>query len=157
MSIIQDPFAPIAQPSAVLFACNLNIIRSPMAEALLKRRHGQRIFVDSCGIRCGSETDGFAISVMDEIGLNLQRHQPKSFDDLEDDYFDLIISLSPEAQHRAIEMTRTTACDIEYWPIFDATIVEGDRATRLAAYRQVRDDLDARIAARFPVIPIAAV
>jgi protein-tyrosine-phosphatase len=157
MSTIKDPFAPIAQPSAVLFACNLNIIRSAMAAALLKRRHGQRIYVDSCGSRAGSETDGFAIAVMEEIGLDLQSHQPKSFDDLEDDYFDLIISLSPEAQHRAIEMTRTTACDIEYWPIFDATIVEGDRATRLAAYRQVRDDLDARIQARLPVMPIGTV
>ncbi len=146
-----DPLAPIAQPSAVLFACNMNAVRSPMAEALLKRRLGRRVYVDSCGIRRG-ELDPFVVEVMGEIGIDMGRHRPKSFDDLEDGFFDLIVSLSPEAQHRAIELTRTMACDIEYWPTLDATLIEGNRAARLDAYRQVRDDLDRRIRNRFPEV-----
>lgn len=146
-----DPLAPIAQPSAVLFACNMNAVRSPMAEALLKRRLGRRVYVDSCGIRRG-ELDPFVVEVMSEIGIDMGRHRPKSFDDLEDGFFDLIVSLSPEAQHRAIELTRTMACDIEYWPTLDATLIEGNRAARLDAYRQVRDDLDRRIRNRFPEV-----
>ncbi len=144
-----DPLAPIAQPSAVLFACSMNAVRSPMAEALLKRRLGRTVYVDSCGLRRG-ELDPFVIEVMGELGINMGKHRPKSFDDLEDGFFDLIVSLSPEAQHRAIELTRTMACDIEYWPTLDVTMIEGNRSTRLDAYRAVRDELDRRIRARFP-------
>jgi protein-tyrosine-phosphatase len=86
---------------------------------------------------------------MDEIGIDLSKHRPKSFDDLEDSSYDLIISLSPEAQHRAVELTRTMACEVEFWNTFDPTLIEGNRETRLAAYRQVRDFLMARIEARF--------
>lgn len=143
-----DPLAPIAQPSAVLFACNMNAVRSPMAEALMKRFLGRRIYVDSCGVRRG-ELDLFMVEVMAEIGVDMARHRPKGFDDLEDGFFDLIVSLSPEAQHRAIELTRTMACDIEYWPTLDVTMIEGSRATRLDAYRAVRDELDRRIRRRF--------
>ena len=146
-----DPLAPIAQPSAVLFACNMNAVRSPMAEALLKRRLGRTVYVDSCGARRG-ELDPFVIEVMGELGIDMGKHRPKSFDDLEDGFFDLIVSLSPEAQHRAIELTRTMACDIEYWPTLDVTMIEGNRDTRLDAYRAVRDELDRRICARFPEV-----
>ncbi len=137
-------------PSAVLFSCTFNAVRSPMAEALLKRRHGQRIFVDSAGVRRG-ELDPFVIQVMDEIGIDITTHRPKTFDDLEDESFDQIISLSPEAQHRAIELTRVMACETIFWRTFDPTIVEGSREVRLDAYRQVRDQLVQRIAEHFPV------
>ena len=137
-------------PSAVLFACTLNEIRSPMAEAILKHLHGHHIYVDSVGVRAGNEVDGFAVTVMDEIGIDLTKHRPKTFDDLEDTSYDLVISLSPEAQHKAVEMTRTMACEVEFWPTFDASIVEGGREVRLAAYRQVRDELLAKITRRFP-------
>ena len=93
--------------------------------------------------------DGFVIEVMDEIGIDLSKHRPKSFDDLEDTSYDLIISLSPEAQHRAVEMTRTMACEVEFWNTFDPTLIEGNRETRLNAYRQVRDFLMNRIENRF--------
>jgi protein-tyrosine-phosphatase len=136
-------------PGSVLFACSHNAIRSPMAEALLKFLHGQRIYVQSVGVR-PTETDPFAIAALDEIGLDLSRHAPKSFDDLEDDYFDLVISLSPEAQHRAVELTRTSSCEIEFWPTFDATLVEGSREVRLDAFRTLRDDLLERLRHRFP-------
>ncbi len=139
----------IQEPSAVLFACVQNAVRSPMAEALLKHHRGTAMYVDSCGVRQG-ELDPFAVEVLNEIGVNLTRHRPKSFEQMEDGFFDLIISLSPEAHHRATELTRTMACDIEYWPILDATIVEGTRDMRLAAYRQVRDELRRRIETRFP-------
>ena len=139
-------------PGAVLFACSENALRSPMAESILKHLHGHRIYVDSVGIRAG-ELDGFAVEVLDEIGIDLSTHRSKSFDDLEDEYYDLIITLSPEAQHRAVELTRTMAVDLEFWHTFDPSIVEGNRDTRLAAYRQVRDQLLQRIRDRFPSSP----
>ncbi|MGO1079858.1 arsenate reductase ArsC [Inquilinus sp. CA228] len=138
----------MAGPTSVLFACTQNAIRSAMAEAILKHVAGSRIFVDSVGVR-PDELDPFAVAVMKEIGIDLSRHRPKGFDDLEDDNFDLVISLSPEAQHRAVEMTRTTACDLEFWNTFDPTAIEGNRETRLAAFRQVRDLLLSRIRERF--------
>ncbi len=137
-------------PSAVLFACTMNSVRSPMAEGILKFLHGTRIYVDSTGVRA-SEVDGFAIAVMDEIGNDIASHKPKVFEALEDSYFDLIISLSPEAQHRAIEMTRVMAVEIEFWNTFDPTVVEtDDRELRLESYRQVRDQLMDRLKGRFP-------
>ena len=139
-------------PGSVLFCCTRNSIRSPMAEGILKMLHGRRIFVDSAGVR-GGEVDGFAVAVMDEIGLDLTRHRAKTFDELEDTSFDLIVSLSPEAQHRAVEMTRTMAAEVEFWNTMDPSIVEGHREARLEAYRQVRDGLMARIQARFPLRP----
>ena len=132
------------QPSAVLFCCTQNSIRSPMAEALLKFLHGQRVYVQSVGVR-PSETDPFAIAALDEIGLDLSRHAPRSFDDLEDDYFDLVISLSPEAQHRAVELTRTSSCEIEFWPVLDPSFTDGSREVRLDAYRALRDGLLRRL------------
>ncbi len=143
-------------PGAVLFACTQNSIRSPMAEAMLKHLHGRRIYVDSAGVH-RREVDGFAIAAMDEIGIDISGHRAKSFDDLEDSSFDVIISLSPEAQHHAVEMTRTMACDVEFWNIFDPSIIEGDRERRLAAYRQVRDTLERKILQRFPLGPVPQV
>ncbi len=137
-------------PNAVLFACNMNAVRSPMAEAILKHLHGHRIYVDSVGVRHG-EVELFALEVMDEKGVDLSRHKPKSFEDLQDSSYDLIITLSPEAQHHAVEMTRTMAADVEYWPTLDPSYIEGSRERRLAAYRQIRDQLLQRIKDRFPV------
>ncbi len=136
-------------PGSVLFACTMNSVRSPMAEAYLKHLHGTRVYVDSVGVR-GREVDGFAIAVMDEVGLDIRNHRPKTFDELEDTSFDLVITLSPEAQHSAVELTRTMAVEIEFWNTMDPTVVHGDRETRLAAYRQVRDRLFERIRERFP-------
>jgi protein-tyrosine-phosphatase len=137
-------------PSAVLFCCTMNAVRSPMAEGILKFLHGTRIYVDSVGVR-SSEVDGYAVAVMDEIGIDISRHKPKTFDDLEDDYFDLIVPLSPEAQHRAVELTRVMAVDIEFWNTFDPSVIEPEqREQRLNAYRQVRDQLMNRIKIRFP-------
>ncbi len=139
----------LRSPSSVLFACTANSVRSPMAECLLKHHLGRSVYVDSVGVRT-RPIDTFAVAVMAERGLELAGHRSKSFDDLEDTSFDLVISLSPEAQHRAVELTRTHACEILFWPIFDPTIVEGTREDRLVAYRGVRDDLTRRIHAAFP-------
>jgi protein-tyrosine-phosphatase len=136
-------------PGSVLFCCTLNAVRSPMAEGIFKLLHNRRVFVDSVGVRAG-ELDPFAVAVMDEIGIDISRHRCKSFDNLEDTSFDLIISLSPEAHHRALELTRTMACEVELWNTFDPSIVEGSRETRLQAYREVRDGLMRRIRERFP-------
>lgn len=140
---------PQGLPGSVLFCCTFNAVRSPMAEAILKHLHGNQIFVDSVGVR-SQEVDGFVVAVMDEIGIDVAKHRAKTFDDLEDDSFDLIISLSPEAQHKAVDMTRTMACDVEFWNTLDPTIVEGSREERLEAYRTVRDGLMRRIRERFP-------
>jgi protein-tyrosine-phosphatase len=136
-------------PGSVLFACTHNAIRSPMAEALMKYLHGARVYVDSVGVR-PTDVDPFAVAVLDEIGIDLSRHRPKHFDDLQDDYFDLVISLSPEAQHRAVELTRASSCEIEFWPTMEPSLVEGSREVRLDAYRALRDDLLARLRRRFP-------
>ncbi len=142
-------------PHAVLFACSRNLVRSPIAEALLKAKVGDRVYVDSCGARVppedesGSGADTLMCEVMAEIGCDLSGHRPKTFENLEDASFDLVISFTPEAQHRAVEMARGRAVEIEYWPIYDPTLTEGSREARLAAYRDVRDALAVRIAARF--------
>jgi protein-tyrosine-phosphatase len=141
----------MALPAAVLFCCTQNAIRSPMAEGMLKQLLGRTIFVDSVGVRAG-ELDPFAVAAMDEIGIDITKHKPKTFDDLEDSSFDLIISLSPEAQHKAVDMTRTMACDVEFWNTFDPSIVEGSREQRMDAYRDVRDGLMQRIRERFPLL-----
>ena len=115
----------------------------------MKHLHGHHVFVDSVGVRAG-EVDPFAVVVMDEIGIDMSRHRTKSFEDLEDSSFDLIVSLSPEAHHQALELTRTIACDVEFWHTFDPSAVEGSRDVQLDAYRDVRDWLERRIRTRFP-------
>jgi protein-tyrosine-phosphatase len=137
-------------PGAVLFCCTQNAIRSPMAEGMLKQLLGKKIYVDSVGVRAG-ELDPFAVAAMDEIGIDMAKHRSKTFDALEDSSFDLIISLSPEAQHKAVDMTRTMSCDVEFWNTFDPSIVEGSREQRMDAYRDVRDRLMDRIRERFPI------
>ncbi len=119
-----------------------------MAEGLLKHLLGHRVYVDSVGVRAG-EVDPFAVAVMEEIGIDVSKHRSKSFDQLEDTSFDLIVSLSPEAQHRAVELTRTMACEVEFWRVLDPSLIEGSRETRLHAYREVRDQLLRRIKERF--------
>lgn len=148
---------------AVLFACNFNQVRSPMAEALLKRMVGTSVFVDSCGLKAPlrdddedgpADVDPFVQAVMAELGCDLSAHRTKTFEELEDSSFDLVVSLTPEAQHRAVELARGRAAEIEYWPTFDPTLVEGSREVRLSAYRHAREGLERRIAERFgPQIP----
>lgn len=137
------------RPGSVLFACTMNSIRSPMAAAILRHLHGRQIYVDSVGVR-PAEVDGFAVSAMDEIGIDISRHKSKSFDELEDTSFDMVISLSPEAHHSALELTRTMDCEVEFWPVFDPSVVEGNREERLEAYRRVRDQIRKRILEKFP-------
>ena len=133
---------------AVLIACTMNAVRSPMAAAILRHLAGQRLFVESAGVRAG-DLDPLAVVVMEEIGLEIGKHTPRRFEDLEDGSFDLVITLSPEAQHKAMEMTRTAATRVEYWPTIDPTAVEGTREQRLQAYRAVRDQLMERLKQRF--------
>jgi protein-tyrosine-phosphatase len=146
-----DGAVPGEVPGSVLFACTHNAIRSPMAEGILKYLAGHKVYVDSCGVR-PQGMDPFAVVVMDEIGIDLSRHAPKGFDDLEDDFFDLVISLSPEAQHSAVELTRTMDVEIEFWHMPDPSLVEASREVRLDAYRSLRDDLMRRIRRRFAAV-----
>jgi len=137
----------------VLFACNINAVRSPMAEAMTKQLVGHEIYVDSCGVAPRPALDPFAVSVIEEIGCDLSHHHPKSFDDLVDGSFDLIISLTPEAHHRAAEYARGRAVDIVYWPTPDPTLETGNRESRLEAYRATRDRLRGLIIQRFGTRP----
>lgn len=133
-----------ARPHAVLFACTLNTVRSPMAEAIARHYFGRDIYFASAGIKRG-EPDGFAIAAMEEIGVDMHGHRPHTFEDLADSSFDLIVTLSPEAHHKALEFTRAMAIDVVYWPTPDATATQGSREQVLEAYRDVRDKLTARI------------
>jgi protein-tyrosine-phosphatase len=139
---------------AVLIACTLNAVRSPMAAAMLRHLAGRQLYVKSAGVRVG-ELDPLAIEAMEEIGLEIGKHKPRRFEDIEDGSFDLVITLSPEAQHQAMELTRTAATQVEYWPTMDPTAVEGSLEQRRLAYRAVRDGLMARLRARF-VDPLAS-
>ena len=137
-------------PAAVLFACSMNSVRSPMAAAILRHLAGRRTYVESAGVRAGG-ADAFAAEVMGEIGIDIADHKPHTLRELNDTSFDLIITLSPEAHHQAMELTRTMAVDVEYWPTFDATMMlgQGSREQTLQAYRSVRDELFQRIKRRF--------
>lgn len=149
-----DPAVPrsrSARPQAVLFICGQNVVRSVMAAALLRHLYGKSIYVGSAGVIAG-DPDPFVVAVMDEIGLDVHKHRPKTVEELEEYEglgFDLAISLSPDAHHRALELTRTNALEVEYWPTPDPTREGGNREQRLDAYRTVRDELEQRIRARF--------
>ena len=145
-------------PQSVLFACGMNSVRSPMAESLLQHMFPQRLYVRSAGARKG-ELDPFAVAVMAELGQDISAHKPMTFEELDDWEglnFDLIITLSPEAHHKALELTRTMAADVEYWPTHDPTGEEGSRDQKLAAYREVLDGLLMRIRKRFANVGAAS-
>lgn len=137
-------------PQAVLFACGMNSVRSPMALALMQSMF-PKVYAASAGVRKG-ELDSFAVAAMEEIGRDIAKHRPMTFEELEDWEglnFDLIVTLSPEAHHKALELTRTLAADVEYWPTPDPVGLEGPRDQRMGAYRAVRDGLMDRIRHRF--------
>jgi len=141
----------IERPSAVLFACNMNSIRSPIAAALAARRFGRWMHVDSCGVERGY-LEPFAVFVMDELGVDIERHESKRFEDLESDNFDLVVALTEEAEERAKAFTRRLAAEVERWTVSDPSLAIGSRETRLQAFRTLRDELDQRIAERFKAL-----
>jgi protein-tyrosine-phosphatase len=151
--------APRARnPQSVLFACGFNSVRSPMAESLLQQMFPHALYVKSAGVKKG-EVDPFAVAVMAELGQDISSHKPITFDELEDWEglnFDLIITLSPEAHHKALELTRTLAAEVEYWPTLDPTRTDGSREQKLAAYREVCDSLLLRIRKRFAKVGAAS-
>ena len=143
-----------AMPGSVLFCCDHNAIRSPIAEGLAKLYYGKKIFIQSAGILNEVEIDGFAIAVCAEIDVILERHQSRSFDEMEkwgDDIssFDLIVALSPAAQRAALEYTRYFSLDIEYWPILDPTGLHEERNLILETYRTTMYQIRDRILDRF--------
>lgn len=135
------------RPGAILFMCGMNAIRSPMAEALAKSMLPKGTYIASAGVRTG-ERDPFVDVVLEEIGLTIGRHQPQTLDELEDDYFDMIVTLAPEAHHAALELTRSLSVDVTYWPTPDPSVARGTREQILDAYREVRDHLKTLIAKR---------
>ncbi len=146
-----DATQPGARPQSVLFLCAHNVVRSPMAAALARHFFGQSLKIAEAGVRAG-EPDPFVAAAMEEVGIDLKRHKPVTLDELEDLEgldFDLVVSLSPEAHHRALELTRARPVQVEYWPIPNPSAVWGNREQRLEAYRAVRDELLQRIRSRF--------
>ena len=135
-------------PGAVLFACNMNAIRSPMASSLMRHLTNRRVYAKSAGVRMG-ENDPFAVATMDEMGIDISAHEPVTLSELHDTSFDLIISLTPEAHHQALELTRTMAVDVEYWPTLDPSLASGSREQIMDAYRACRDQLLQKIRTRF--------
>mgnify|MGYP001202055099 CR=1 FL=1 len=140
----KEPQSQRRAVGAILFACNINAVRSAIAELVVKNAFPGEIFVDSCGVRPGQK-DGFAIAVMDEIGLDMSRHEPKSFGQLDSEFYDVIISFSPEAHKVASDLTRDIDCETIYWPVDDLAELSGSREERLRAYRLVRDDIIKRL------------
>lgn len=146
-----DETQPVARPHSVLFLCGHNVVRSPMAAALARHFFGRSLRIAEAGVRAG-EPDPFVAAAMEEVGIDLSRHKPATLDQIEDLEgldFDLVVSLSPEAHHRALELTRTRPVQVEYWPIPNPSAVWGNREQRLEAYRAVRDELLQRIRSRF--------
>ena len=137
----------VSTPASILFVCGENALRSPMAEGIVKRLYSERVYVDSVGVRSGA-LDQMAVSAMDEAGIDISGHQPKSLAELIDSSFDLVVSLTGEAHHRAIDVTSGSATEVEHWSTNDPSHTEGSREVRMAAYREVRDELTARIRAR---------
>lgn len=147
-------------PTSVLFCCDHNAVRSPMAEGMMKQLYGHTIYVQSAGVKSDLEIDGFAIAVCQEIGVELSRHQARSFDDMQewgDDLtgYDLVVCLSPASQRHALDFTRFYHMDVEYWPVLDPTGLGDGREAKLMSYRQTRDQIRAKLLARFgpPVEP----
>lgn len=143
-----------SNPTSVLFACDHNAVRSPMAEGIMKKYYGTRIFVQSAGVKHNLEIDGFSIAVAEEMDVSLVKHRARSFDDMEQwgddiDGYDLVIALSPASQRRALEYTRIYALEVEYWQIFDPTGLGDSREDKLRVYRQTRDQISENIIARF--------
>jgi protein-tyrosine-phosphatase len=151
---LADPLAAPTRrerPQSVLFMCGQNVVRSPMAAILARHLFGRSLYVGSAGVIKG-EVDPFVQAAIDEIGLDLSRHRPQTLEELEENEglaFDLVITLSPDAHHRALELTRTNAIDVEYWPTPDPSLETGNREQRMDAYRTVRDELEMRIKRRF--------
>lgn len=144
----------MAFPQAVLFCCDHNAVRSPMAEAMMKKFYGQRAYVQSAGVRNDMEIDGFSIAVCAELGIELSRHRARSFEEMQnlgDDLgqFDLIIALSSASQHAALDLTKSYHLEVEYWPIIDPTALGEGRDAKLSAYRQARDQIKTRMLDRF--------
>lgn len=141
-------------PGSVLFCCDHNAVRSPMAEGMMKRFYGRRVYVQSAGVKSDMEVDGFSVAVAEEIGVAIERHRSRSFTEMEQwgdriDAYDLIVALSPAAQRAAQEYTRYHAIEVEYWPIFDPVGLGETRADKLAAYRRMRDQIRGRMIERF--------
>ncbi|MDP0929361.1 low molecular weight phosphatase family protein [Paracoccus onubensis] len=141
-------------PASVLFCCDHNAVRSPMAEGIMKKLYGHAAYIQSAGVKNDLEIDGFAISVCEEIGVRISNHQSRSFDEMKDwgddlGGFDLIVALSPASQRQALELTRYFHLDVEYWPIMDPTGLGEGREDRLRAYRQTRDQIMSNMIERF--------
>lgn len=135
-------------PHSVLFLCGQNAIRSPIAESLARSLLSPNVFIASAGVRAG-ERDPFVDAVLEEAGLPPRKEQTVALEDMEDAYFDLIVTLAPEAHHAALELTRTMAIDVEYWPTPDPSVAAGTRVQIMDAYRDVLTRLKERIEARF--------
>ena len=135
-------------PKSVLFVCNMNQIRSPMAEFLTKDIFGDKIYAQSAGIYAGDE-DGFMQSIMEERNIDATSHEPETLEQLEDSFVDLVITLTTQAHEGTVDFFKNQPVEIEYWETENPSITLGNREAVLAAYRKTRQQLEKRIRERF--------
>lgn len=141
-------------PQSILFCCDHNAVRSPMAEGLMKKFYGTQTYVQSAGVIADMDIDGFSIAVCDEMGVELSRHKSRSFEEMdrlgdELSSFDLVVALSPTSQKKAVELTKYYSLAVEYWPIVDPTAIGDRRDEKLQSYRQARDQIIERLTQKF--------
>ncbi|GHF17723.1 arsenate reductase [Kordiimonas sediminis] len=133
---------------SILFACNQNAVRSPMAEALATRFFKRRVFVDSAGLVAGT-LDGFSVAAMQELNIDISDHEAKTLQDIRIDDFDMIVALTPESRDKIQELVADKDIRVDYWLTPDPAEAEGNRNQVLDSYRLVRDRLECRIADAF--------
>ena len=134
-------------PKKILFACNMNSVRSPMAAALLRQAAGDRAIVDSAGVYEGG-LDPFVEIVMKDLGVSMEHHEPKAIADVDLSDVEAVVALTPEA---AVEVRRYLPREsIEFWDIENPSDERGGRDAIIAAYQRVRDQLAEKLRRRFP-------
>lgn len=135
-------------PKSVLFVCNQNAIRSPIAAAYLKKIAKGRVFVGSAGLISGL-ADGFTKAILDEKDIPLGDHEPQSLNALNPVDFDLVVALTNKSKDRLQDDGVDAKTQLEFWDIVDPTQIKGHRDQILQSYRIVRDALEERVSKRF--------
>lgn len=136
-------------PKSILFLCQLNSVRSPMAEGLMRHAFPDVANIRSCGLYMGDVND-FMVTVMREKGVDMSGHAPAMLADLQDETFDHVIAFTKEA-HEAAQSVFEDKPDtiVEFWPVVDPGQGSLDVRAMLNNYRAIRDNIDARLRRTF--------
>lgn len=132
----------------VLFICQLNSVRSPMAEGLLRKRLGDKINVTSCGLTPDDPND-FMLTIMKEVGIDMSGHEPLGLVDIKDETFDRIIAFTEGAKAGAEAFLDDRHPEIELWAVPNPGEGSLDVRALLNNYRAIRSNIDARLGREF--------